>query len=134
MNETWFELRTYPLIPCSYRLLLHRTPLTIRQAFSDANWVGCPDGRRSTWAYCIFLGSNLISLSSRKQPTISRSSTEAKYKVVANTIAELLWIQTLLRELGIPLSFPAKLWCDVCKSYITCTHKACENRLPLCTR
>jgi hypothetical protein len=112
MNETWFELKTYPLILCSHRLLLHRTPPPILQAFSDANWVGCPDGRRSTWAYCIFLGSNLISWSSRKQPTVSRSSTEAKYKPVANTIAELLWIQALLCELGIPLSFPSKLWCD----------------------
>jgi len=54
----------------------------------------------------------LISWSSRKQPTVSRSSTEAKYKPVANTTAELLWIQALLRELGIPLSFPSKLWCD----------------------
>jgi hypothetical protein len=37
---------------------------------------------------------------------------EAEYKFVANTAAEILWIQSLLRELGICPSSPPKLWCD----------------------
>jgi hypothetical protein len=39
-------------------LLLHRTQSTCLQAYSDADWAGCPDGRRSTGACCVFLGSN----------------------------------------------------------------------------
>jgi hypothetical protein len=102
---------TYLKHTVSYRLL-HRTQSNSLQAYSDADWVGCPDNRRSIGAYCVFLGSNLISSSSRKQPTVSRSSTEAEYKLVANTTAELLWIQALLHELDIFLSSTPKLWCE----------------------
>ena len=53
-----------------------------------------------------------MSWSARKQTTVSRSITEAEYKAVANTTAEVMWIQTLLYELGIQTPQAAKLWCD----------------------
>jgi hypothetical protein len=55
---------------------------------------------------------SLVSWSARKQPTVSRSSTEAEYKAIANVAAEIMWIQTLLDELGIPHSPTAFVWCD----------------------
>jgi hypothetical protein len=96
----------------SHGLLLHRTSSTTLAAYSNADWAGCSDNRRSTGAYCVFLGSNMISWSSHKQPTVSRSSTEAEYKAVANTTAELLWVRALLLDLGIGLSSTPTLWCD----------------------
>jgi histone deacetylase 1/2 len=93
-------------------LRLSKSSSMIVSAFSDADWAGCPDDRRSTGGFAVFLGSNLISWSARKQATVSRSSTEAEYKSLANATAEVMWVQTLLDELRIPHPPMAQLWCD----------------------
>jgi histone deacetylase 1/2 len=87
----------------SYGLLLQKSSSVLLSGFAHADWTGCPDDRRSIGSHAVFLGGNLIAWSSRKQPTVSRSSTEAEYKLVANTIAEIIWIQGLLQELGVYL-------------------------------
>jgi hypothetical protein len=81
-------------------------------AYSDFDWASCPDDKRSTSGYCVLLGKNILSWSSKKQPTVSRSSTEFEYKAIANTAAELTWIQTLLHELGVISPEPPILYCD----------------------
>jgi histone deacetylase 1/2 len=55
---------------------------------------------------------NLITWNASKQATTSRSSTEAEYKSLANATAEVMWVQTLLKELGVKGSKFARLWCD----------------------
>lgn len=59
------------------------------RAYSDSDWGGCPSTHRSTRGFCTFLGSNLISWSSLKQPSVSRSSTEAEYRSLSQTATEL---------------------------------------------
>ena len=62
---------------------------------------------------CIFLGGNIITWSSKKQNAVARSSTESEYRALASTATELVWIQNLLMEIGVPLQLtPPILWCD----------------------
>ena len=58
------------------------------------------------------LGHSPISWKSKKQQTVSRSSSEAEYKVMASTASEVTWILRLLEELNIPIQKPITLFCD----------------------
>lgn len=72
-------------------LQLYRSKVNELTAYSDADWVGCPDTQHSTSGCCVYLGDNLISWSSKTHQTVFRSSAEAEYRGVANTVAETCW-------------------------------------------
>nr|GEW64061.1 ribonuclease H-like domain-containing protein [Tanacetum cinerariifolium] len=93
----------YRSLTGSLQLHLFRSTTSQLIAYSDADWAGCPAMRRSTFGYCVFLGDNLLTRSSKLQDTLSRSSAEAEYRGVANAVAETSWIRNLLRELHTPL-------------------------------
>ena len=79
--------------------------------YTDSDWRGNIDDRRSTSGYAIYLGTSLISWLAKKQPTIARSSIESEYKAIANAISELIWLKGLLQELRHPVH-QATLCCD----------------------
>ncbi|KAB2606303.1 nuclear cap-binding protein subunit 1-like [Pyrus ussuriensis x Pyrus communis] len=81
-------------------------------AYSDTNWVGCTFDRRSTSGYCVYLGSNLISWSAKKQSMVARSSIEAEYRSLAHTAVELTWVCKILHDLHCSLPKLPTLWCD----------------------
>jgi histone deacetylase 1/2 len=81
-------------------------------AYSDVDWAGCLDTRRSTSGFCVFLGANLISWSSKRQLTVSRPSAEAEYRVVAHVVAESCWLRNLLQELHRHIDRSAVVYCD----------------------
>ena len=72
----------------TYGLQIFKSSCLDLQAFSDANWASNKDDPRSIGSFCVFLGKNLISWSCRKQATVTRSSTKAEYKALANTTVE----------------------------------------------
>ena len=73
--------------------MLHRSSSAELVVYTDADWAGCPDIRRSTSGYAVFVGGNLVSWSSKQQPVVSRSSAEAEYRAVVNGVAEASWLR-----------------------------------------
>ncbi|KAK6115293.1 hypothetical protein DH2020_007562 [Rehmannia glutinosa] len=66
--------------------------------FSDADWASNVDDRRPTIGYCVFLGPNLVSWKSKRLYTVSRLSSEAEYRSVANPIYTQLWMKQTLAD------------------------------------
>ncbi|KAK0575318.1 hypothetical protein LWI29_037144 [Acer saccharum] len=96
----------------NHGLLIRRHSSPHLHAFADADWVGDSDDRRSTTAYVVFYGSTPISWSSKKQHTVARSTTEAEYRAIASSAAELNWIGHLLTELQITVPSTPVIYCD----------------------
>jgi hypothetical protein len=95
-----------------YGLLLRRSCSTDLVVYTGADWAGCPDTRRSTSGYAVFLEDNLVSWSAKRQTIISRSSVEAEYHTVANGVAKATWLRQLLLKLQSPLSRYTLVYCD----------------------
>ena len=81
-------------------------------AFSNVDWAGDPTNRHSTTGLLVFLGPNPISLSAKKQNTMSRSFTEVEYRALATSAVELSWLWILFKELKIFLPYIPVIWCD----------------------
>ena len=96
----------------SFVLHIGTGPVDTLTAYSDADWAGCPDSRRSTSGYCVYLGDTLVSWKSKWQHTVSRSSAEAEYRAVAHVVAECCWLRQLLQELHLPLKKATVVFCD----------------------
>ena len=108
-------------------VVYHRGSLHV-VAYLDADYARDPNNRYSTGGYEIFLGPNLISWSSKKQKTISRSSTEAEYRQLAYTAAELSWLRSLFRDLRIFLTKP-RIWCDNLSSIAVASNPIFHGRM-----
>lgn len=80
--------------------------------YTDSNWARCHETRKSVTGYCVFIGSSLISWKSKKQITVSRSSTEAEYRALASLTCEIQWLHYLLQDFKIKISNPASVFCD----------------------
>jgi hypothetical protein len=75
--------------------------------YSDADWAGCLDTRKSTTGYCFFINDGCVTWQCKKQSTVGTSTTDAEYMALAAGTKELMWLRSLLRELGIPLMGPS---------------------------
>lgn len=93
-------------------ILLKASDTLTLQAYSDSDWAACPDSRKSITGYILLFGQSPISWKSKKQSTISRSSSEAEYRAMASAASEVTWCVRLLEELGVDNLKPVTLHCD----------------------
>ncbi|XP_019103704.1 uncharacterized mitochondrial protein AtMg00810-like [Beta vulgaris subsp. vulgaris] len=80
--------------------------------YHDADYAGDLDTRRLITRYVFNLGSGAISWCSKRQPTVSLSSTEAEYKATTMATKECVWLTQLLKDLHQPIDRGIKLACD----------------------
>ncbi|KAG9459176.1 hypothetical protein H6P81_003684 [Aristolochia fimbriata] len=79
--------------------------------YSDADWAGNTNDRKSTSGGCFYLGTNLVSWYSKKQNSISLSTAEAEYIATGSCCAQLLWMKQMLEDYGVP-SGVLTMYCD----------------------
>lgn len=93
---------------------IHFTPSehTTLTCYTNADWANFPNDRCSTSGFCVFLGNNVVFWSSSKQKVVPHSNAESEYRGMSNVAAELIWTQSLLREIGFPLITAPLLLCD----------------------
>ncbi|WKA00225.1 hypothetical protein VitviT2T_018605 [Vitis vinifera] len=65
------------------------------KVYTDVDWVGAVDNRRSTSGYFTFIGGNLVTWKSKKQNVVARSSAEAEFRGMALRLCEALWLRLL---------------------------------------
>ncbi|OIT18727.1 retrovirus-related pol polyprotein from transposon tnt 1-94, partial [Nicotiana attenuata] len=123
MDSHWIAVKRilrYVKSTAPHGLFLSHGSSTLLHGYSNSDWGGDTDDRKSTTGFTIFLGSHLISWASRKQKSVSRSSTEAEYRALAAATSEITWIELLLREIGCFTSSIPILWCDnLSATYLT---------------
>eukprot|EP00253_Pinus_taeda_P025111 PITA_25111 len=86
------------------------SPLLV--SFTDFDWIGDPDDRKSTVGYVFTLGFGPIIWACKKQGAISLSLAEAKYRGDVEASKEALWLLQILLEFGFQLQHLTTLWCD----------------------
>jgi hypothetical protein len=89
-----------------------KVPLLTVTAYSDADWGGNLDTRRSTTGYVFFIFNGPVSWSSRTQPTVALSTAEAEYMAVSAAVQEAIWLRNLLSELGFQQKLPTTIFED----------------------
>jgi hypothetical protein len=99
--------------------------------YCDSNYANNPgaEGRQSVAGYCFSLGSGMVSWSSKKQKTVTDSTCAAEYMAASEAGRELVWLRTLLCEIGFGLTSATPLLCDNSAAVLLCGDQAFHNRV-----
>ncbi|XP_057418548.1 secreted RxLR effector protein 161-like [Lotus japonicus] len=85
-----------------YGILYSHDPNSMLIGYCDADWAGSADDRKSTSGGCFFLGGNLISWFSKKQNSVSLSTTEAEYIAAGSSCPQQIWMKQMPKEYNVP--------------------------------
>ena len=84
----------------------------VLSAYSDADYAGCLQTRRSTTGYVLLLSGGPVAWTSRRQQGVATSTTESEYTAAFEATKETVWVRNLLRHVGTAQSSPTELFCD----------------------
>ena len=104
-NEHWCAVKRvlrYVKATSDLGLKFESTESFALAGFSDSDWAGCAESRKSTSGFVFQLGKCTVSWSSKKQPIVALSSTEAEYIALCRAAQEAVWLRNLLSDVGLP--------------------------------
>lgn len=81
-------------------------------AFSDSDYAGCLDSRKSTSGYLFTLAGSAVTWSSQRQSIVALSTTEAEYVSACEAAKEAIWLRLLLSDVGVTLNGPTQMQLD----------------------
>eukprot|EP00253_Pinus_taeda_P023353 PITA_23353 len=80
--------------------------------YTDSDWAGSVDDRKSTAGYVFSLGSGAVTWTSKKQQAVAPSSTEAEYRGAVKASCEAVWLRHMLADMHASQTGPTSLFCD----------------------
>ena len=95
-----------------FGLYYKRTEKFYLKAYTDADWGGNIDDRKSTSGGALFLGKRLVTWTSKKQSCTSQSKVEAEYIAAAINCTNIVWIKQLLKGMKEEIIEHVILYCD----------------------
>lgn len=95
-----------------YKLHYHSQGTFLPSAYADADHAACQVTRRSTTGCMLLVGDSLVHWFSRRQPTVTLSSTDAETVAATNAATEMVWLRQFFADIGIPLDEPSVIFCD----------------------
>jgi hypothetical protein len=80
--------------------------------YSDSDWGGDVDDRKSTTGFVFYIGNTAFTWMSKKQPIVTLSTCEAEYVAATSCVCHAIWLRNLLKELNLPQKEPTKIFVD----------------------
>lgn len=111
-QEAAYQVLLYLKKAPGWGTLFSRYSHLMIEVFTDADWAGCHDDRKSTIGYCMFVGGNLVAWRNKKQNIVARSSAKAEYRAMSLALCEGFWVHIMLYDLGLQDNGPISLYSD----------------------
>lgn len=95
-----------------YGILYKKKGCSVLTAYTDSDYAGCLEDRKSTSGYAFMMSSGAVAWSSKKQPIVTLSTTEAEYVAAAACACQAIWMKMVLKRLGCNGDECTTIFCD----------------------
>ena len=96
---------------CDVKLCLEGHNIVL-SGYSDADYAGDTNDRRSTTGYMFKVGTGAVLWNSKRQQTTATSTVEAEYMATSHSTKEAIWLRQLMADVGCTQDGPTTIMCD----------------------